>query len=148
MRLCLLALAVLSLGSARPEYVVTDHVDVIELNHVYEGDLDDQKLPRRTLSQVIFWQDNEIRDWVWATKNSSHKVKADADGRQWLTVYTTDHIITADPPSCIFHDRDGVLRRVTANVYHETFTQTDREIDDKANCPKHKRKPLSPGVKR
>ena len=105
---------------------VNDLVDVIELNHVYDGD------GQRVLSQYIFWD--------WHECSARHHVVA---WRLWKS--GQPHPVRDWPHggyTLVFHDGQ-VMRIVRAKHYHETWTQFDPEIDDRRRLSQDRRRKLS-----
>jgi hypothetical protein len=121
----LLAFAVLPMEGGP----VRDHVDLIEVNHIYgpEG--------HPVFQQVIFY-DWEGEDYVvvaWRGLKSAD---------QWpQRNYAKGGFTTA------WHD-DGALRRVDADAVRETYTQYDVELEARETLPKELRRELRPAPKR
>ena len=86
------------------------HVDLIELNHVY--DTDDGHI---TFDQWIFW------DW-WPARRRYVCVA-------WRHYSQKDYLLPGMVWTLIRHER-GVMR-VTADAVMETWTPTDPEVDDR-----------------
>lgn len=95
--------------------VVQDKVDMIEVNHLYNGS------GAHTLDQVIFWSWYEdgfhVRDWrllqqcAWPEKN----------GGCWIVRW--------------FDCKTNVQREVRGYYYAETWTQSDPETRDQKLLP-------------
>jgi hypothetical protein len=104
---------------------VSDRVDVVELNHVYDAD------GRRVLSQLIFWE--------WNTRLARHQVVA------WRLWKRGQPHPLCDPQGgehhLLFHDNQ-VLRVVHARAYRESWTQYDPEIADRGRLPQNQRRGL------
>lgn len=124
--LSMLSVALLSgIASLDP----TEHVDMLELNHYYDakGNL--------AFDQVIYWGRNrtsgcpEVRAWRMASDSDLHNrrpVKSEATGL-WVSEWT----------------ESGKRYRIVSRQYHESWTQIDREAEDKKRLPDERRKGLS-----
>lgn len=117
-------LATLLLALVPMSDIVTDRVDVIELNFVYD------ERCQKVLSQWIFWNwceaDRRHRVVAWSMRRKGESATATSDG--WRLRFT---------------DRCGVQREVTATSYREIHSQWDRELDDRSVLPVESRKGLS-----
>ena len=111
-------LAALMLAILPLDLPIRSRVDAIELNHYHDdkGDL--------VFSQAIVWRFNratcrhEVQSW-WLVKDGS----ASGDMLRF----------------------DGsVMRRVTTGRFFESWTQFDRELDDRQQVPVEERRNLSP----
>ena len=103
-----------------------DDVDVIELNHVFDGD------GRHVLSQLIFWEvharsaTENVVAWRLAKSGQPQPLRDVQQG------------------GCLLLFRDGEhLRLVRGKRYRETWTQYDPEIDDRRVLPQHRRRELA-----
>ncbi len=105
---------------------VRDEVDIIELNHVYDGD------GQLVLRQLIFWE--------WRPQAARHHVVA------WRLWKVGEPRPLRDWPrggyTLLFHDGQ-ILRCVRAEVFRETWTQFDREISDRRRLSQDGRRGLS-----
>ncbi|QDU93133.1 hypothetical protein [Lignipirellula cremea] len=120
------ALLVLSSGpELAEEIVVSEAVDLAEVNHFYD---ENGKL---VFDQVIFydWSDDESRYHVRAWRLLKHA--SQFPQRNWsLGGYES-----------VWRDGD-VLRSVRASAFRETWTQHDPELLERAALPKEQRKEL------
>ena len=102
--------------------IVRDHVDTIELNHVYDLQ------GNHTLSQLIFWKQygSSTRTYVVAW-------------RLWKPGYPTPvQDIQQGGVALLFYDGE-TLRLVRAQSFRETWTQHDPEIADRLLLPQNSR---------
>ncbi len=105
--------------------VVSQRVDLIELNHFVDED------GREVFRQVIFydWSKTHRRFHVRAWRLVKHE--SQIPQRRWNpTRY-----------QCTWHD-DGLLRQVSAPQLRETWTQQDPERVNRALLPEDQRIPL------
>lgn len=115
----MLTLAALLLAIVPLELPLTSHVDELELNHVYSED------SKHVFSQAIVrtYKPNggtEIRCW-WLVKCES------------------------DMPSHDMLRFDGrTMRRIKAGSVIETWSNYDREVEERKQLPNEKRRNLSP----
>lgn len=119
-----LLLAASGTGSQTP--VLTDRVDLIEVNHFHD------ETGRLVLDQVIFyeWADSSQRLVVraWRMIRHPHQIPhRSADGRGY---------------ECIWRD-DQVMRCVKAPVMRETWTQVDPERANRQYLPQDERLDLA-----
>lgn len=123
--------------------IVADDVDLIELNHYYDG------CGQPIFSQFIFWD--------WHPRLGTHVVRA------WTMADTTRTangvlvcrgntplignrpVPTAAGWRLIYTDRatGHTLRQITARAFRETWTQHDPEVTDRDRLPTADRTPLS-----
>ena len=121
------ALAVLltALSLNPTEDVARERVDVIELNHFY----DDRG--RLVFDQIIFYD--------WSVSQSSYQV------RDWRLLKTPAQVPHRTWPDgdfvAVWHD-NGILRKVEARQLHESWTQYDPELINRAVLPKEQRRLL------
>ena len=107
--------------------VITDTVDLIEVNHYYDqrGVL--------VLDQVIFWD--------WCDQRCAFTVVA------WRLLKTSTQLPQRDRKHggyvVVWFDKT-TLRRVRAAGMRETWTPFDPEVQDRAFVPKHQRRGLTP----
>lgn len=104
--------------------ILSDRVDVIELNHFY-----DCEHGRLVFDQLIF------KSW----DGTRHQVRA------WRLVKQPSQIPTRDPAggySVTWLDGDDV-RRVWAKSYVESWTQDDPELAEREILPKEQRRELT-----
>ena len=124
----LIITAVISLHPAQD--VAVDEVDLIELNHFY----DDRG--RLVLDQVIFYD--------WSPADRRFNVRA------WRLLKKPGQFPQRDWRTgkyvAIWHDQ-GVLRKVQATNYRESWTQRDPELEERAFLPKNERRGLLFGTK-
>ncbi len=110
--------------------VVCDTVDVIELNHLYDGE------GREILHQWVFWEwdkhsaDYRVVDWR-LVKNEREGPKF-APGRAQVVLNLSDVA------------QGSALRRIEARAFSETWTQTDPERDNQRIWPTDRRRLLLP----
>ena len=108
-----------------PDYISTDSVDVIELNHVCavnQNELGGWDITRN-ISQIIFWElapSGEYRVRDWRMLKDCKKPTYDHTRGRWR---------------CTWADRGLFLWEVSATSYIETFTLHDREIEDRKEWP-------------
>ncbi len=108
--------------------VARDEVDLIEINHFHD------EQGRLVFDQVIFYD--------WSPMHSRYLVRA------WRLLKTKSQIPVKDwEPTerfnAIWHDGD-TLRKVSARVLKETWTQHDPELVAREYLPKEKRRELLP----
>lgn len=105
--------------------IVSQRVDMIELNHFVDED------GREVFRQVIFY------DW----SRTHHRFHV----RAWRLVKNESQIPqrrwNPDRYQCTWHD-DGLLRQVWAPQLRETWTQRDPERVNRALLPEDQRVPL------
>jgi hypothetical protein len=126
-------LLILLLGDAghRNDHVVTDKVDLIELNHFYD---DNGAL---VFDQVIFWDwhpfvpGREGGEFVVRAWRLSKLERPMATVRDWRRGGYT----------LIFLD-GGVIRKIRAPSFRETWTQYDPEMQNRKMWPEDKRRGL------
>ena len=115
--------AVLSMGSHHDRIVLEESVDVVEVNHFYDGD------GRRVLDQLLFYRWNvdhhELTDWRNAKLPECLPTRR---GGKWECVWT-----------------DGIqLRRIRCSSVRESWTQWDPEVVDREVLPSNRRQKLRP----
>lgn len=109
----LLALALVPLSPERVTWA-----DVTEINHVYSCKGEHQ------FTQIIGWNDGAVDWWRIPTITPTPR----RVGNRWHTV---------------FHDKRGnVLRRVVSLSVWHSWTQYDREVEDRQLLPPEQRKGL------
>ena len=119
------ALALTVLAMLPPAGVVSDRVDLIEVNHVYDD------LGNPVFRQAIFYDWRlaagafEVRAWR-LLKHADQRPVRDWDTGRW---------------TMIFQDGD-VLREVRAAFFYESWTQYDVEIDQRRRLPPEYRRGL------
>lgn len=114
----------LSLGFVRQEVADTDDVDIVEVNHYYDGD------GKHVFDQAIFyvWNDEKSRFDVIAWRlikkpgQVPHRI-----GNRFVSVW---------------HDAK-TLRRVRARIMRESWTQFDPELLERKTLPQEDRPGLS-----
>lgn len=106
--------------------LVRDHVDVIELNHVYDTD------GQLILRQFIFWDwhdgDAQFRVVAW-------RLWSEGQPRPLRDLRRGGYVL-------LWHDGQ-VLRWIEADMFHETWTQHDREIEDRRRLSQDRRRGLT-----
>jgi hypothetical protein len=118
----LTALAVSVLASLPLADIAYDAVDLIELNHVYNGG------GHPMYDQVVFYQwrphtgEYQVRAWR-LLKLESDRPRRDFRRGDWVMV---------------FADK-GILREVRAPLFRESWTQYDREQAERDRLPKEYR---------
>ncbi|GIW92823.1 MAG: hypothetical protein KatS3mg110_0864 [Pirellulaceae bacterium] len=121
---CLWMAAVL-VGSNPAALVVTDQVDLIEVNHYFD------EHGRHVFDQTIYYE--------WCPVQGRYQVRA------WRLVKSPSQVPSRDPVtgqySALWHD-GGVLRRVFAKSVRETWTQYDPELSEQEFLPKDQRRDL------
>jgi hypothetical protein len=112
---------VLLIGIIPLDLPVSDSVDLIETNHFYDEQC------RHVFDQAIFWDFNkgtckyEVREWRLLKSPEVHPSK---NGMTWV---------------------DGqCIRKVRAKHVFESWTQFDRELENRHELPKELRRNLSP----
>jgi len=117
--------AVTMVGHNPDEIVVSEGVDLVEVNHFYD---ENGKL---VFDQVIFYD--------WCPEQSRFNVRA------WRLLKQASQFPrknwTRESYDSIWRDGD-VIRRVTAKSFRETWTQYDPELVERAALPKEKRREL------
>lgn len=107
--------------------VACDEVDLIEINHFHD------EQGRLVFDQVIFYD--------WSPLHSRYLVRA------WRLLKTPAQVPAKDWNQsefvAIWHDGD-TLRKVSAKVLRETWTQHDPELVAREYLPKEKRRELLP----
>jgi len=139
-------------GDGMSALVIHDHFDRLEINHVYD------EAGRWQLTQLLCYDFKEIY--------LNEKQRKYLDGPLWYQkkngqlprryVIQHWHMIQPSRPhlyphkgksglyTVVYHDGNGVLRKLTAPVYEETHTAFDPEVWERAIWPKHsKRRGLS-----
>jgi hypothetical protein len=119
-------LAVAVIGALPLDLVTTDAADVIELNHLYDGD------GRPVFDQVIFWQWHADEGAYHVLAWRLWKSPAQTPWREWLA----GGFVTT------WFDGDR-LRLVRSRSYRETWTQHDPELEDRQLLPAHERRGLT-----
>lgn len=107
-----------------------ERCDVIELNHMYDGE------GRLVFDQVIFWD--------WTPDECRYQVRA------WRIVKWPSQIPERDHARACWRTvfRDGeVLRVVESQSMGETWTQYDPEVFEREVLPIHRRRGLAEVVK-
>jgi hypothetical protein len=119
---------------------LVDHVDVIEINHLYRHG--DHGSARLVFDQVVFWE--------WVAISSSYRVVAwrimpDAIVRgqqEWLGGHATPHRSGRRWVSFWWDARHDVFRRVYATHAFHSETFYDVEIVERKITPEHLRRGL------
>lgn len=108
----------------KPIDVVSDYVDMVEVNHFFD------KQGRLIFDQVIFWE--------WNSSESRFHVRA------WRLVKSPSQIPRRDGQlhRCCWHDGE-VFREVTCRHVSETWTQYDPELLERNILPQDRRRDLS-----
>jgi hypothetical protein len=107
------------------EDVAWDQVDLVEINHFYDPQ------GRLVFDQIIFydWSATQCRFNVRAWRLL--KKPAQVPLRNWRT----------GKYEAVWHD-GGVLRKVEAASFRESWTQRDPELEERAHLPKNQRREL------
>jgi len=111
------------------EDALVDHVDLIELAHVYDGD------GRKVLSQVIFWnwhwRDSKFHVCDWRIANAkSMRPRLDHRSGEYRLEWRDGN--------------SGAWRRAIAPSFRETWSQYDPEVADRAELAVDFRRKLTP----
>jgi hypothetical protein len=109
--------------------VVVDEVDLVEINHFYDGN------GRHVFDQLIFYDwderagDHQIVAWRMGKTKSQRPIRDERDGL-WKTIW---------------HDtqKGDCLRRVNATHFRETRTQYDPELEARKKLPMECRRELT-----
>lgn len=123
--------------------VQSDDIDVLELNHYYDGQ------GQAIFSQFIFWDWNPnlgthtVRAWTMANTRKNPQGNLVCKGNTPLI--SGGPIPTAAGWVLRYTDRstNHTPRRITARAYRETWTQFDPEVRDQERLAKQDRRPLS-----
>ena len=111
---------------------VEDRVAMTEVNHFFDDDA------RPIFTQVIFWEwdhdQHRFRVVAWRMLKSVEGETATPHGLWPRKVHGGFESLWQD---------GEVLRKVRANVYHQTWTQYDPELRDRNHHPKGQRRGLS-----
>lgn len=102
---------------------VEDTVDTMEVNHYYDSQ------GSEVFTQVIFWEwcDDEFRVVAWRLqKHTSQIPLRDYSAGGWVAIW---------------YDGD-TFRRVRSKVFRETWTQHDRELEQRHILPADMRRGL------
>ncbi len=122
-------LASMSIVSTSNSSVITDWVDLVEVNHYHDA------RGQHVFDQLIFYD--------WSSQKHRFQVRA------WRLIKTESQLPRRDYRQATWlvrwHD-DGVLREVTATSRRETWTQYDPELIERENLPQDQRLDLSPAV--
>ena len=113
--------------------VLTDCVDVLELNHFYDGN------GKRCFSQWIAWDWNSLRsrhDVVAWTMTCNCNVKATDEKLRAMVAPTKEGLR-------LRFSHVGVEREITAGQFRETHTQHDPEMEQRNILPVERRRGLS-----
>ena len=114
----MIALLLAILPASEP---IVDRVDLIEVNHVYDG------RGKHVFDQLIFWDWSEDRYEVRAWRLLKTKGQwPEKRGQDWVATMT-----------------DGErLREIRATIFRETWTQYDPEVWERDRTPKERRRGL------
>ena len=108
-----------------PETVVSDHVDVIEINHFYD------EHGKLVFDQVLYYD--------WSPSQSRYNVRA------WRLLKSPAQIPQQDYDRgdwvARFYDGDA-LREIRATTVRESWTQYDPELVEREFLPKERRREL------
>ena len=149
---------ILCSATERPGPLV-DRVDVVEVNHFYDGSTGkltfDQIIwydwnPYESRYDVVDWRllkgvRGEIVDQEALKKHRAWPDKFPPPDPEWLGGHATplpDYRLKIHVS--LWHDEKcrGVLRRVEAKMYRETWTVYDPELTERENLPQEKRREL------
>lgn len=120
------ALAAATASNPYPTDAVEDQVDLMEVNHFYDDH------GKHRFDQIIFYE--------WSGTKSRYRVKA------WRMLNSASQLPRRDYQHEVYSTvwRDGeLLRKVTAPVIRETWTQYDPEVADREHWPKERRTELA-----
>jgi hypothetical protein len=108
-----------------PENVVSDRVDVIEINHFFD------EHGKLVFDQILYYD--------WSPSESRHHVRA------WRLLKSPAQIPQKDWQRgdyvATFYDGDA-LREIRAEVVRESWTQYDPELVEREALPKERRREL------
>lgn len=125
--------AILLIAAIPYSDVVRDECDVLELNHFYTGE------GKLVFSQWIFF--------TWNESKSRHDVVEWAMAKGRTMDADTDNLRAMVRPMKdgwrLRFSHAGVSREIMATSFREIHTQYDREVDERENLPKEKRRGLS-----
>lgn len=103
--------------------IVRDHFDAIETNHLYDHN------GNHVFTQVLFLDLSESGErynvQAWRMTDPKYKPRRTPNGAEAL-----------------FHDK-GVLRKVTADSWRESWTQEDPELTSREHLPQEQRRGLT-----
>lgn len=120
-----IALTSTTIGLTPRDEPITDHADVIEVNHFYD------ERGKLVFDQIIFWR--------WCDVRCEHHVMA------WRFLKKKEQIPRRDLYRrgfvTVWHD-SGTLRRVRSPSLLETWTQFDPEVHDRQFLPQDRRRGL------
>lgn len=119
------AVLIASSGLNPPEYMASDQVDLIELNHFYD------ELGKHVFDQVIFYN--------WSPRAGRYNICA------WRLLKDDSQIPHRDWSRDRYLTRwyDGrILREVQSDAFRESWTQYDPELVERAYLPKDQRREL------
>jgi hypothetical protein len=120
-----LTVAWLVLGLNPPEHIVSDHVDVIEINHFYD------EHGKLVFDQVLYYD--------WSPAQSRYNVRA------WRLLKTPAQIPRRDVERgdyvATWYDGES-MRQIRATTVRESWTQYDPELVEREHLPKERRKEL------
>ncbi len=105
--------------------VASDHVDLVELNHLYD------EQGKHVFDQIIFYD--------WSARHGRYNVRA------WRLLKHPHQVPHQDSQTGRYTAlwRDGkVLRKVLAETMRESWTQHDPELIERAFLPKEQRSEL------
>jgi hypothetical protein len=119
------AISLALMGLSPPEYVVTDRVDVIEINHFYD------EHGKLVFDQILYYE--------WSAAQSRYNVRA------WRLLKSPAQVPQRDWQRgdfvARFYDGDA-LREVRAATMRESWTQYDPELIEREYLPKEQRREL------
>jgi hypothetical protein len=117
-----LLLAIVLTYKIEPEYVIQEHIDLIEINRVYTRDTGEARL-----HQYIFWEfsyylsDFRVIDWR-RYENVKINPRYDHKQKKWFLRW--------------WDKKDKVIREIWATSFVETKTYVDREVQNHKIWPK------------
>lgn len=119
------AISLALLGLSPPEYVATDRVDVIEVNHFYD------EHGKLVFDQILYYE--------WSAAQSRYNVRA------WRLLKSPAQVPQRDWERgdfvARFYDGDA-LREIRAATVRESWTQYDPELIEREYLPKEQRREL------
>jgi hypothetical protein len=112
-------------GTLPVEDVVVESVDLIEINHCYDGE------GKHVFDQILFYD--------WSTQDRQYHVRA------WRMLKHPSQVPHRDSVTGLYEATwydSRVLRRVLATTVRETWTQYDPEVAARSQLPKELRREL------
>ena len=152
-----MSIALLLLTAIEPREIV-QHVDRLELNHVYS------QSGRLAIDQIILWdwdtleERYQVVDWM---KVHGYRLEVDGERMEWERRHPNGPDYIPRPNSSyMVPRRDGgkysvtwwdsslrTVRSIEAKRFIETWTGFDREVEERKVLPQSKRRKLSPPIR-